>query len=142
MHDKRWDEISPDECVSLLRESRLGRLALVDGDLPVILPVNFDVHDGEVVFRTNAGSKLDAAIRHAPAAFEVDGVNLRNQTGWSVLIRGHLHEVTDPEEILELEELAVEPWAPGSRPHYVRVVPAEMTGRRIVVPALPSEYWG
>ncbi|MBC7550490.1 MAG: pyridoxamine 5'-phosphate oxidase family protein [Cellulomonas sp.] len=142
MPDKRWVEIDPDECADLLRESHLGRIALVEGELPVILPVNFLLHEGEVVFRTNPGSKLDAAIQHAPVAFEIDGINPRNQTGWSVLIRGHAREVTDPEQIQELEQLEVVPWAPGDLRRFVKVVPVETTGRRITVPTLPSEYWG
>ncbi len=142
MPDKRWVEISAAECEELLRESHLGRIALVDGELPVILPINFLLHDGEVVFRTNPGSKLDAALHHAPVAFEIDGINQRNQTGWSVLIRGHAREITDPEQLRELGQLEVVPWVPGDLRRFVRVVPVETTGRRITVPTLPSEYWG
>lgn len=142
MDDERWTVISPAECESLLRRSHLGRIALVDDDGPLILPVNFVLDDAEVVFRTNPGSKLNAALQRAPVAFEIDGIDERSRTGWSVLVRGHAREVTDPAQIARLEQLALVPWAPGDRPHYVRVTSTETTGRRITVPSLPSDYWG
>lgn len=142
MQDERWTVIDPDECASLLRQSHLGRIGLTDGDLPMILPVNFVFDGGDVVFRTSAGSLLAAAAARAPVAFEIDGIEARTQTGWSVLVRGHAHEVTDPAEVGRLEELELVPWAPGDRPHYIRVRAAQTTGRRISVPPVPSEYWG
>ena len=142
MNDERWNAISPAECDSLLRQNHLGRVAVVGDDLPLILPVNFVLDDDAVVFRTNPGSKLDAALRDAPVAFEIDGIDERSQTGWSVLVRGHAHEVTDPVELDRLRQLDLVAWAPGARTHYVRVTPVETTGRRITVPSVPSVYWG
>ena len=139
---ERWVEISADECAALLRENHLGRIALVSTGLPLILPVNYVMDDTEVVFRTSSGSKFDAAVRHAPVAFEIDGIDERHQTGWSVLLRGRLHHVTDPAEIARLEQLPLVPWVPGEHPYFVRVTPSGTSGRRITVPVLPSDYWG
>lgn len=141
MVDERWVEIGSDECRSLLRQAHLGRVALVDGDQPLILPVNFVVDDGDIVFRTSPGSKLDAAVRGARVAFEIDGIDERTETGWSVLVRGRAHVVTDPVPIAGLEQALV-PWAPGERPYYVRITPTMTTGRRITGPIVPSEYLG
>lgn len=140
-HD-RWHELSNDECQALLAGSHLGRVALVEGGRPLILPVNYVLDDAAVVFRTDEGSKLDAAVRGAPVAFEVDGVNRERQTGWSVLIRGHAEYVTDPTDLERLRRLPLVPWAPGAKPHYVWVRPEEVTGRRISVADLPFNWWG
>jgi nitroimidazol reductase NimA-like FMN-containing flavoprotein (pyridoxamine 5'-phosphate oxidase superfamily) len=140
-HD-RWHELSKDECQALLAGSHLGRVALVEGGRPLILPVNYVLDDAAVVFRTDEGSKLDAAVRGAPVAFEVDGVNRERQTGWSVLIRGQAEYVTDPTDLERLRRLPLVPWAPGAKPHYVWVRPEEVTGRRISVADLPFNWWG
>ena len=140
-HD-RWHELSNDECQAFLAGSHLGRVALVEGGRPLILPVNYVLDDAAVVFRTDEGSKLDAAVRGAPVAFEVDGVNRERQTGWSVLIRGQAEYVTDPTDLERLRRLPLVPWAPGAKPHYVRVRPEEVTGRRISVADLPFNWWG
>jgi hypothetical protein len=91
-----------------------------------------------VVFRTDKGTKLDAACRGSRVAFEVDGTDAAAHTGWSVLIRGEVIEVTDPEELARLRKLRLDPWAPGAKGHYVRILPAVLTGRRIWAAGGPS----
>jgi nitroimidazol reductase NimA-like FMN-containing flavoprotein (pyridoxamine 5'-phosphate oxidase superfamily) len=139
----RWQELTGDECRKLLGERHLGRLALVDDEGPVILPVNYTLDQGSVVFRTDPGSKLDAAAAGATVAFEVDAADERDRTGWSVVVRGRAGEVSDPAELERLRALPLYPWAPGAKAHYVRIRPASVTGRRIALPAdLPFTWWG
>jgi nitroimidazol reductase NimA-like FMN-containing flavoprotein (pyridoxamine 5'-phosphate oxidase superfamily) len=72
------------ECVDLLAQHSLGRLAFVGkvGVMPLIIPVNYMVDGETLVFRTDPGSKLTAAILGAPVAFEVDGgFDERDHTG-------------------------------------------------------------
>ena len=142
MPKERWHLLSDEECHALLGRRHLGRLAFVEGELPLILPVNYVLDDGAVIFRTDAGSKLDAAVRGAPVAFEVDGVDEIEQTGWSVLARGDAEEVTDPARLDRLKALPLVPWAPGAKAHYVRVAAAQVTGRRISVADMPFSWWG
>ena len=142
MPRERWHELSKQDCRTLLGRRHLGRLAFVDGEWPMILPVNYVLDDAAVIVRTDAGSKLDAAVRGAPVAFEVDGVNEVEQTGWSVLARGHAEEVTDPDQLDRLRRLPLVPWAPGAKAHYVRIDATEVTGRRISVSDMPFSWWG
>jgi nitroimidazol reductase NimA-like FMN-containing flavoprotein (pyridoxamine 5'-phosphate oxidase superfamily) len=142
MSHERWHELSEDECHALLGQGHLGRIGLVEGDRPMILPVNYVVDGAAVVFRTDEGSKLDAALRGALVAFEVDGVNNEHRTGWSVLVRGRAEPVTDRSELERLRRLPLVPWAPGAKPHYVRILADEVSGRRISVADLPHEWWG
>lgn len=45
--------LSHDECIQLLRRTRLGRLAMVVDGMPTIWPVNYYVRDeNTIVFRT------------------------------------------------------------------------------------------
>ena len=127
----RWRELTRSECFELLSREHLGRVAVVDDQGPVIFPVNFVLDRHMVVFRTDEGTKLDAAARGARVAFEVDGTDEAAHTGWSVLVRGEAVEVTDPAELARLRQLPLQPWAPGAKTHYVRILPAKLTGRRI-----------
>jgi len=143
VRDDRWRELTPDECRKLLAEHHLGRLALVDQDGPVVFPVNYVFHRLAVVFRTDPGTKLDAAACGARVAFEVDAVDEANGTGWSVLVRGEAVAVTDPAELRRLRALPLYPWAPGDRAHYVRILPSVVSGRLIGLPEdLPPNWWG
>jgi uncharacterized protein len=129
-----WQELTKRECFKLLGSEQLGRVATVDDLGPVILPVNFVLDRHTVVFRTDEGTKLDAASHGSRVVFEVDGADAESRTGWSVLVRGEAIEVTDPGELARLRELRLDPWAPGAKARYVRILPAALTGRRITVP--------
>ncbi len=121
-------ELTKGECFHLLAGGRLGRVAFTDELGPVVLPVNFALDRNMVVFRTDDGAKLDAS-RGSRVAFEVDGSDAA-AGGWSVMVRGEAVEVTDPAELKRLSELPLHPLAPGAKRHYVRILPAALTGRR------------
>jgi nitroimidazol reductase NimA-like FMN-containing flavoprotein (pyridoxamine 5'-phosphate oxidase superfamily) len=133
-----WQELTKSECFKLLSGQRLGRVAVVDDQGPIVFPVNFVLDRHMVVFRTDEGTKLDAAARGSRVAFEIDGTDEAARTGWSVLVRGEATEVTDPAELARLRALRVAPWAPGAKAHYVRILPAKLTGRRISAASGPS----
>jgi len=124
-------ELTRSECFELLATARLGRVAVIDDRGPVVFPVNYVLDRHTVVFRTEPGTKLHAAIQGRRACFEADGADEAARTGWSVIVRGEIVEVTEPDELARLRELPLRPWAPGARDHYARVLPAALTGRRI-----------
>ena len=108
------------------------------GVLPSIVPVNYLLDDDKVVIRTDAGSKLAAALRGAPVAFEVDGVDETHQAGWSVVVRGHAEEVTDAGKLAELRQTPLLAWHPGPKSHYVRINASQVIGRLIRIADLPG----
>jgi uncharacterized protein len=138
----RWQELTKGECFELLARERLGRVAVVDDRGPMVFPVNFVLDRHTVVFRTDEGTKLDAAARGSRVAFETDGADAAAHTGWSVVVRGEAVEVTDTAELARLRKLPLFPWAPGAKSRYVRILPATLTGRRIWRPAGPSTGCG
>jgi nitroimidazol reductase NimA-like FMN-containing flavoprotein (pyridoxamine 5'-phosphate oxidase superfamily) len=142
VRDVRWQELTKGECFSLLAGQRLGRVVLVDDRGPLALPVNFVLDQHTVLFRTDEGTKLDAAIRGRPVGFEIDGVDEATRTGWSVLVRGEATEVIDRGELARVRRLPLYPRAPGVKGHYVRIAPTSLTGRRIALPEAPSNWWG
>lgn len=127
---KRIDELSVEECFDLLQMRAVGRLAYIDEGKPRILPLNFDVHQGSVVFRIGYGELLDT-IHNSEVEFEVDDVDPESNQGWSVIVHGVAEEIWRPEELELARELALRPWAPGDRDHYVRILSSAITGRRI-----------
>jgi uncharacterized protein len=120
------------ECLALLAEQPIGRLGFVEDGEVTILPVRYVMHEGNVVFRSAVGAKLDAAVHWRAAAFEVDGWDQAQRSGWSVLVHGTVNEVTDPQREAKLNELGLELWVQGPRPtHWLEIRPHEITGRRI-----------
>jgi uncharacterized protein len=132
--EARWQELSKSDCFEFLERNNLGRLAFVDDLGPIVIPVNYVLDRHVLVIRTDEGTKLQAARSGTKVAFEIDGTDAASGSGWSVLVRGEAAAVADPAELERLGNLPVRPLAPGSKSHYIRVLPALLTGRRILAP--------
>ena len=124
------DVLDRDECLALLGQCSLGRLAVVIDDLPLIFPVNFALDGDAIVFRNDPGSKVDGA-RNRPVAFECDWTDALSQTGWSVLVTGDAVPVRDSAERDRLGHLPLGPWCPGPKAIWLRIQPKTLSGRRI-----------
>lgn len=119
------------ECLQLLRSHDLGRIAVVDRLVrPLIFPVNYFFDEGILVFRTNPGSKLDLAPG-AIVCFEIDGWDPEQAIGWSVLVKGIAHDITNPRgaPTARMRYWPVLPVAPGSHEHWIAIWANEITGR-------------
>ncbi|HET6309661.1 MAG TPA: pyridoxamine 5'-phosphate oxidase family protein [Candidatus Nitrosotalea sp.] len=120
------------ECVKLLRSHDLGRIGLVDRQArPLIFPVNYFFDEGVVVFRTAPGTKLGLAPG-AYVSFEIDSWDPDGGTGWSVLVKGIAHDITNPRGAPtgRMRFWPVQPMAPGTRQHWVGIWANEITGRK------------
>ncbi|MGV9251981.1 pyridoxamine 5'-phosphate oxidase family protein [Streptomyces sp. NPDC003697] len=128
----RLRDLGPKECRSLLAGHGVGRIAVGTPEgPPVVLPVNYDVVDEAIVFRTAPGS-VTAAAADTEVAFEVDHVDEALSRGWSVLAVGPARVVTDPGTVRWLAHHAhTPPWAGGEREMWVSIRPTSLTGRRI-----------
>jgi nitroimidazol reductase NimA-like FMN-containing flavoprotein (pyridoxamine 5'-phosphate oxidase superfamily) len=125
-------ELDETTCLLLLGRHTTGRLAVVHDGRPLIFPVTYRRSGRTLVFRSDEGTKLDAVTHGSPVAFEVDELDNRTHQGWSVVVTGTAEEVTEPAELDAVRKLRLEPWAPGVKPHFVRITPETITGRRIV----------
>ena len=125
------------ECLRLISSAEVGRLAYVGRYGPTILPVNYAMHEGTIVFRTAHDSPTDEDLRTGIAeaeykvAFEIDELDPASREGWSVLVQGSVHHVTSEAELASVRETGLEPWAGGARELFLRIRPTRVTGRRV-----------
>lgn len=125
------EEIDEPTCWRLLARAGFGRVGFVQDGAVVVLPVNAAVSGRRVVFRTGDRTGLAAADDGAVVAFEADHTDQVAESGWSVLVRGHLHVVTDGTETARLRETGLHPWAPGATDRWMTITPTKITGRMI-----------
>jgi hypothetical protein len=105
-------------------------LAVVQGNVPAIFPVNYVLDGEDVVFRTAPGTKV-AHGAGAPAAFEIDHLDRAARHGWSVIAVGRL-EVVGPGAgpgLARLRRLPIHPWAEGDKDILMRLVVGTISGR-------------
>jgi nitroimidazol reductase NimA-like FMN-containing flavoprotein (pyridoxamine 5'-phosphate oxidase superfamily) len=134
------EELAEPDCFRLMDTCEIGRIGYSGRYGPLVLPVNYRVHDEAVVFRTGADGPLhedlytgitDADYR---VCFEIDQIDQSDRTGWSVVIQGAAHLVQDDAERDALRQIGLEPWPGGSRDVFVRISPSVISGRRITRP--------
>jgi nitroimidazol reductase NimA-like FMN-containing flavoprotein (pyridoxamine 5'-phosphate oxidase superfamily) len=129
--------LEQDECLALLRQCRVGRLAVVVNGQPHLVPLNYAIDEqGVIVFRTAELTKATEASL-SMVAFEVDDIDLEHHTGWSVAVHGRALDITHAidAESERLRRLPVRPWAPGERDQWFKITPSEITGRRLAAAA-------
>ena len=122
--------LSEEECWNLLSSMSLGRVVTILGGKPEIFPVNFVTQRRTVLFRTAQGTKLYSAVMGEGVAFEADYHDPPLTYGWSVIIHGRAHVLSDNADILDAQEAPLRPWIATLKPIYVRVIASEITGRR------------
>ena len=137
MADRVIEELDEDESLRLISAGGIGRIAYQSRFGPAVLPVNYKWYDGAIVFRTVRHSALDEDLQTGISggdylvAFEIDDYDTPGRQGWSVLIQGPAHHVEAEEARERAKQAGVEPWAPGDRELFLRIVPHRVTGRRI-----------
>ena len=129
--------LTEDESWNLLASMTLGRLVTVIAGQPEIFPVNFVVQRPTVLFRTAEGRKLLSSVMDERVAFEADDHDFVE--GWSVVVKGKAEVMSDDADLAKADRAQLLPWIPSVKPHYVRIVAAEITGRRFRFGAEPDD---
>jgi nitroimidazol reductase NimA-like FMN-containing flavoprotein (pyridoxamine 5'-phosphate oxidase superfamily) len=125
------EELARAECWERLSTDGVGRVALGTAAGPIVLPVNYWVLDGTLIFRTAVEGPLAAAVGQR-VAFEVDRIDEALRTGWSVMIAGIATRIDDRPALAHLKQRDnPSPWAGGERDLWIRIKPTDISGRVI-----------
>ncbi len=131
-HNSRVQDLSRAEALELLQgHAYVGRLGFILDGKPMILPVNYLADEHSIVFCTEPGTKLSAVGGGSSVVFEVDDSRALYHSGWSVVVQGIAHEVTNSAELDALRRGPLHSWAARASEHWVRISLDDITGRRI-----------
>jgi Pyridoxamine 5'-phosphate oxidase len=136
-----WDpdveQLDEAECLRLISAGGVGRLAYSGRYGLAVLPVNYQLDEGSIVFRAVLDSPTDEDLRTGmqgaeyKVSFEIDEVGKDAQEGWFVFIQGAAHHVDSEDDRASAWAPGVPPPAGGTRDHFVRITPTLVTGRRL-----------
>ena len=116
-------ELDRQQCLELLASTVLGRVALSDRALPVVLPVMYRLAPDSVEFEASGRLLPAAANEGQVVCFEADAAGTEQAPGWSVLVIGRLHVVsTGPSSPVAL-------WPAGDGGITVRLPTTIISGR-------------
>ena len=134
MSDHQQPELTTltrEECFERLQAAVIGRIGYVADGMATIIPVNFALLDGDVVFCTAKGSKLSWLSLRGHLTFEADESSSADCEGWSVLVRGVAREVSDPNDLAALRRGSLRSWWSSPHEHWVRISIEFITGRAL-----------
>ena len=124
------EELSTEECWQLLEHEEFGRLAYRLVEEVHMVPINYAVDAGALLFRTASGNKLLAAALHSDVAFEIDWHD--DRAAWSVVVRGQLRRLNEDEQH-RVDGLPGQSWVPILKYDVVELKPVSITGRRFLL---------
>ncbi|HEU5334297.1 MAG TPA: pyridoxamine 5'-phosphate oxidase family protein [Actinocrinis sp.] len=121
--------LSRAEAIALLETQEVGRLVYTRRALPAVIPVNYAVRGGAILIWTGSGSSMAQAVRGAVVAFQVDQLDRRTHSGWSVTVTATAQLVMDEAARARARVDGPVPWAPGIKDHLISIPLTMVTGR-------------
>ena len=89
------EELEISECLEVLGNHYIGRLAFLYGKSPYIVPITYfhDAEEKSILSYSNEGHKLEALRQYGKVAFQVD--DIESVQNWrSVQVHGRFEELT------------------------------------------------
>lgn len=128
------EKIPKAECLEILDQHSLGRIAVVVDGQPQIFPVNYAMSRRIIAVRTGSGSKLSYAPS-SKVSFEIDEFDASVGVAWSVMVQGVAVDASEAFDDVSWAARAAAPWplAPGAKPYLLAIEPSKITGRRFQV---------
>jgi hypothetical protein len=114
---------------------------------PTVLPVEYRLHEGSVIFRTLQGTftedDLCTSIAHADyqVAFEIDQIDPVARWGWAVPVVGSAHHVDGQAERASIINAGADPWpwTEAEAAHLIQLRPRYIHGRRSYPRPMPAK---
>lgn len=140
---RRRVELDAAEALRLLGSVSLGRIVFTRHALPTVRPVNHVLDSGDIVIRTHEGAEVSAYTRRADAlgvvvAYEADRIDPDTHLGWSVVVTGYAHLVTDPVQLARYRTM-LRPWVDRTMDQAIRIRPDLVTGLLLTTDDRPGE---
>ena len=149
MRRKKQEVSNPQELKEIFRDAIVCRLAMLDGNVPYVVPLNFGYRDNVLYFHSaGEGKKLELLRQNPDVCFEVEsGVEIvqgREACSWGVAFRsiigyGRAEFVTDADGKRQALDVIMAHYSDGkfeysdaniTRTTVIRVEISSMTGKR------------
>ncbi|WP_435851534.1 pyridoxamine 5'-phosphate oxidase family protein [Streptomyces thermolilacinus] len=135
---RRMAHLGRAEALRLLGTVSLGRIVFTQQALPAIRPVNHLLDGDDIIIRLHDGATLASVVAPTDTdgvvvAYEADVIDSDTHLGWSVVVTGYAHRVTDAEELARFAA-RLRPWVDTPVTNAaLRIRPDLVTGLRLTV---------
>jgi Pyridoxamine 5'-phosphate oxidase len=141
---RRLEELTPWQSMRLLGSVALGRIVFTARALPAIRPVNHLIDGDYIIIRTDLSARITSELRSeagSVVAYEADAIDPAERLGWSVIVVGVAHRVTDVGQAAAYRR-ALRPWVAGVMDQVIAIHADVVTGFRLVAERTQLESAG
>jgi uncharacterized protein len=125
-------EIGRGECFALLARAKVGRVVLVRGALPEVVPVSYVVAGETVVFGVHSAARIAQEMEGSVVAFQVDAFDPERRCGWHVWAVGSFRPALTSEELAVAGATVPQPWTIGGELERVLQIELEVVNGYVV----------
>ncbi|MEW2632993.1 pyridoxamine 5'-phosphate oxidase family protein [Streptomyces sp. NPDC048389] len=142
---RRMTRLDRTEALRLLGTVSLGRVVFTHDALPAVRPVNHLMDGRDIIVRLHDGAALTSIVAPTDTAgvvvaYEADVIDPDTHLGWSVVVTGYAHRVTDDRDLARYAA-TLRPWVQRAAMNAaLRIRPDLVTGLRLTAePAAGAE---
>lgn len=135
---RRMGRLDRAEALRLLGSVSLGRIVFTHQALPAIRPVNHLMDGEDIIVQLHDGATLASMVTPTQAtgvvvAYEADAIDPKTHIGWSVVVTGYAHRVTDEGQLARFAA-RLRPWVQHPAMNSaLRIRPDLVTGLQLTV---------
>ncbi|MGW6568569.1 pyridoxamine 5'-phosphate oxidase family protein [Streptomyces sp. NPDC054975] len=135
---RRVGRLDRAEALRLLGSVSLGRIVFTHQALPAIRPVNHLMDGEDIIVQLHDGATLASIVTPTQAAgvvvaYEADVIDPETHIGWSVVVTGYAHRITDERELAR-SAARLRPWVQHPTMNAaLRIRPDLVTGLQLTV---------
>lgn len=128
-----FERLGADECWLLVGNQGVGRIGFM-GDAQIqIMPTRYDAQSGTAYFRAGTFGELARRVHGRGVTLQVDDIDQRMFSGWSVVMTGTAHRVDDAATVAERWALGrPSTWLPAPESQWIALHVDDIRGERVL----------
>jgi nitroimidazol reductase NimA-like FMN-containing flavoprotein (pyridoxamine 5'-phosphate oxidase superfamily) len=121
-----------EECWQLVGSQGVGRIGVMGETHVQIVPTRYDAERGTAYFRAGTFGELARRVHGRAVSLQVDDLDRRTFSGWSIVMSGTAHRVDDAEMIAARWSVGrPSPWLPGPNSQWIALQIDDIKGERV-----------
>lgn len=103
------EKMTEKEAIEFIKKCKIGRIGIILGPQPYIVPIFYAYHRGRIIFYTKKeGAKLEGIFSNPYICLQVDEIPSRSGYAKSVLVFGKAEIISNPDEKIEALKTIIE----------------------------------
>jgi nitroimidazol reductase NimA-like FMN-containing flavoprotein (pyridoxamine 5'-phosphate oxidase superfamily) len=132
-HSRTFQRLDAEDCWKLVGSQGVGRIGFMSETHVHIVPTRYDAHRGTAYFRAGTFGELARRVHGQSVSLQVEDLDRRTFSGWSVLMSGQAHRVEDAATVAARWSAGrPSPWLPSADSQWIALLVDDIEGERVM----------